>query len=441
MSYPLSSAVSAGDPTQANHYNNLRLDALYMGQANTDAVKVGTLLERYESRLEIERLNTDQLRVPASSDEPVSIMIGGYMLQAVANVDLASDAKPSGAAADYYIFANRADSSTTFTLSVSTSSTESATARRIGRFYWDGSKIIKDSIRTELAVQITGLLSFIEPQICEGRLTLSTGVPCPSSEISSSGNVYFTPYKGNRIALYVPGYGWRLYTFSELTLDISGLSADKNIDVWVYDNAGTITLAYTEWSNDTLRATSIAYQDGVPCKSGALAYRYLGTVRTSGAGVACDTRSKRFIWNYYNRAARPLRKVDTTQSWTYASDTVRFMNNDSNNKIEFVIGLDEDPVIVKHMVMLSGSSTPYSTIGLNLDAADSYHENCIFSSSMATGQHQHTATLEVFAGIGYHYIALLENGRASNTTTFNGNDGEASPGFWRRCGATGWIQA
>jgi len=441
MSYPISSAVSAGDPTQASHYNNLRLDALYMGQAVTDAVKLGTLLERYESRLEIERLNTTQLRVVAAAAAPVSLMIGGCMVQAVANVDLDAGDAPSGAAADYYIFANRAASSTTFTLSVSTSSTESASTRRIGRFYWDGTAIVKDSIRTEFAIHITDLLYYVEPQICEGRLTLSTGVPVPVSDIGSSANVYFTPYKGNRIALYSAGYGWRLYTFSELTLDISAVADDKNLDIWMYDNAGAITLAYTEWSNDTLRATAIAYQDGVPCKSSALAYRYLGTVRTSAAGEVCDTKAFRYVWNCCNRRPRPLKKVDATQSWTYASTDPRIMNNDSNNKLQFVIGLDEDPVFVKHMVSVSGSSTPYNTIGLNLDASDDYHDDCIFGSAMNTSQQQHTATLEVFPGVGYHYIAMVENGRASNTSTFNGNDGMASTGYYRQHGATGWMMA
>ena len=222
MAYPLSSAVSAGDATLAAHYNNLRSDALNLGQAAADSVTLAALLERYESRLTLERLSTDKLRVPASATAPVSLMIAGYMVQAVANVDLADAAKPAGAAADYYIFANRAAAATTFTLSVSTSITEAANQRLIGRFYWNGTLIVKDSVRTEQSVLIKSLLYFVEPQVCEGRLTLSTGVPVPTGDVATSANVYFTPYTGSRIALYAQSYGWRLYAFSELTLDISG---------------------------------------------------------------------------------------------------------------------------------------------------------------------------------------------------------------------------
>ena len=148
MTYPLSSAVSAGDATLASHYNNLRKDALYLGQDPADAVALGAALERLEFRLTLERLNTTQVRVPATASAPVSLLIDGFLVQTTAHVDLAIGDAPSGAAAAYYVFANRAAASTSFTLSISTSVTELANQRRIGRFYWDGAKIVKDSVST-----------------------------------------------------------------------------------------------------------------------------------------------------------------------------------------------------------------------------------------------------------------------------------------------------
>ena len=53
MTYPLSSAVSAGQPTAVDHYNNLRLDALYLGQAAADAVGMAALLNRWEQNLNL----------------------------------------------------------------------------------------------------------------------------------------------------------------------------------------------------------------------------------------------------------------------------------------------------------------------------------------------------------------------------------------------------
>ena len=227
MSYPLSANVSAGDPTLSAHYNNLRSDALHLGQAAADVVTLAALLERYESRLTLERLSTDKLRVPASATAPVSIVVAGCMLQATANVDLADAGKPAGAADDYYIFANRVAGSTTFTLSVNTSITEGANQRLLGRCYWNGTAIVKDSVRTEQSILINALLYFVEPQLCEGRLTLSTGVPVTMTDVTSSATVFFTPHIGSRIALYVENYGWRNYAFDELSLDISGVAASK----------------------------------------------------------------------------------------------------------------------------------------------------------------------------------------------------------------------
>ncbi len=418
MSYPESANVSAGDATLAAHYNNLRADAVHLGQAAADSVALGSLLERYESRLEIERLSTDKVRVPASASAPVSLLIDGYLCQAVANVDLDAGDVPAGAAAAYYIFANRADDSTTFTLTVNTSLTEAADQRRIGRFYWDGSAIVKDSVRTEHAGLIADLLYFVDPQICSGRLTLSTLVPVTVSDISSSATVYFTPYLGNRVALYVKDYGWRMYSFSELTLDISGIDSGKIIDVWLYDNAGTLTLAYTEWSNDTLRATAIVLQDGILVKSGSPSYRYLGSVRMSGAGVSADTLLKRFVFNYNNRVPRLFFLRDATASWTYNTNVWRQARATAANKVEFLIGVSEDLVRVLYSMSVDVSNNGTSciaNIGIGLDSITALASDAKEGRAGYIGTHAElVSTYAGFPGIGYHYLAAIEMADAAS---------------------------
>ena len=64
-------------------------------------------------------------------------------------------------------------------------------------------------------------------------------------------------------------------------------------DVFVYDSSGTSTLELTAWTNLTTRATALAYQNGVLCKTeGALVTRrYLGSFRTTGvSGQTMKTR-------------------------------------------------------------------------------------------------------------------------------------------------------
>lgn len=141
MTYPLSSEVTAGQPTLADHYNNLRKDALQLGNAAADSLTLAGFLNRYNEFVTLEYLDTNRLRVPYSTGQPPTLMINGCMLQATANVDLPSN-QFSGSSATWYVFAVRTAGSTTFTLSVNTSATETANQRLIGEVTWDGGDII-----------------------------------------------------------------------------------------------------------------------------------------------------------------------------------------------------------------------------------------------------------------------------------------------------------
>ncbi len=441
MSYPNSSAVTAGGATLASQYNNLRSDALYLGQAAADAVPLANLLENYQTRLKLARSGTTLITISADADTPVSLMVDGFMVQTTSNVTLAAGSAPAGVAAAYYVFANRAAGSTTFTLSVSTSPTELANQRRIGRFYWDGTKIIKDSVRTELAVLTSELLYLVNPLVCDGRLTLSTGVPVPPADISSSATVFFTPCVGSRVALYVTGFGWRVYEFSELSVSVAAFAADKNLDIFIYDNEGTLVLEAVEWSNNTLRATALTYQDGVLVKSGSATHRYLGTVRTSAAGVTCDTKLKRFLWSFYNRYPRVLLVTDTTDSWTYATTNVwQSLNNSAANRVQFVIGWDDTLVQLSVHVLAEVSASGGFCLAACLD------NNNDTSCPIMRGMRGLAATYNMGwygaeyydrPGIGFHYLQLVERVQ-SGTLTCYGDKG-TSPEV--QSGAIGYFNA
>jgi len=306
---------------------------------------------------------------------------------------------------------------------VNTSITEGSAQRLIGRCYWDGSEIVKDSVRTEQSILINALLYFVEPQLCEGRLTLSTGVPVTMSDVASSGTVYFTPHIGSRIALYVDNYGWRNYQFTELSLDISGVDASKNLDIFIYDDAGTLTLDMEEWSNDTLRSVALVRQDGVLVKDGYPAYRYLGSCRTFNAGVSRDVDFGRLLWNYYNRVEKNLIVKDSTDSWEYdVDDTWRPLNTSTNNRVSFIIGWDE--VIVKFSVDcgMSNSSTNEGGLGIGLDSTTvnsaNFFRNLDPTSSGAI--YKVGADYIKSPGIGFHFLQILERS-GGGTMTFYGD--------------------
>jgi hypothetical protein len=220
----------------------------------------------------------------------------------------------------------------------------------------------------------------------------------------------------------VTGFGWRVYEFSELSVSVAAYAIDKNLDVFVYDNEGSLALELVEWSNATLRATALVYQDGVLVKSGALTHRYLGTVRTSGAGVTCDTKLKRFVWNFYNRYDRVLLVTDTTDSWTYATANVwQSLNNSAANRVQFVIGWDDTLVSLSLNVLAENSGTGGFCVGICID------NNNDTNTSIMRGLRGVAAVYNMGwigadyldrPGIGFHYLQLVERVQAGTMTLY-----------------------
>lgn len=145
MAYPLSSPVSASQPTAYQHYNNLRLDALHLGQSNLDSVTLGSALCALHSGVNLIYLATDRVRVPYDPINPPVLYIDGYLCKATANVDLAASSF-SGVQALWYIFANRSPGVTSFTLSVNTSAVPAANQRLIGQVWWNGTHLIQTTL-------------------------------------------------------------------------------------------------------------------------------------------------------------------------------------------------------------------------------------------------------------------------------------------------------
>lgn len=421
MTYPLSSDVSSGQPTAAGHYNTLRADALRLGQAEADGVTLGTALAQLQHNITLVYLATNRLRVTAASTAPAHLAVDGVLLSTSSNVDLPSGSVPSGAAAAYYVFAVRSAGYTGFTLDINTSPADSTGRRNIGSFYWDGSNIVRESIRTAWQDALNSALALqnqLEQRAC-GRLTLTSGAPVPAADVASSGTLYYTPHLGNRVALYVSGFGWKVYPFSEVALSLSGISASTNYDVFLYDNLGTLTLALEAWANDTTRSAALAWQDGVPVRSGLPHKRYLGTIRASGAGVCADTQTQRFVWNLYNPAERGLYCVEAT-SHTYASATARLWNNSTtNNKLEFVRGLNLTPVKAWQMTLARISSATYcSSLGIVMDTSSGFQSGN-GPSTYSTANEVLAQTLAGMPAEGYHYLSVCENtNSASGTGTF-----------------------
>jgi hypothetical protein len=269
-----------------------------------------------------------------------------------------------------------------------------------------------------------------------GRLTLESGVPVSTTDQTSKTTIYYTPYNGDKISLY-DGTNWATYTFTQRSLSLGTLTSGKNYDVFLYNNAGTLTLELTAWTNDTTRATSLTMTNGVYLKTGALTRRYLGTIRTTSTTTTEDSANKRLVWNFNNRVSKNIYVADATGNWVYSTAAWRYANNNSNNKIEFVAGIALDSVSCNLTV------TTYATT-----AIVAYYPSAALNTTSgiptytSSGQAYVSGTLSWFAQrhsnmssmpqTGYNYIAWLEySGGATGTINVSGaNDASKMVGTW-----------
>jgi hypothetical protein len=232
-------------------------------------------------------------------------------------------------------------------------------------------------------------------------LTLESGVPVSSSDQTAKTTVYFTPFLGNQVALF-DGNRWDRYTLTERNLALGTLTSGKNYDVFLYNNAGTLTLELSAaWASDTARTDAIAYQDGVYCKSGALTRRYVGTIRTTSTTTTEDSLAKRFVYN--GTVGAQMRRalastLETANSWSYSTAAWRQANANAANQVEWVDGLGTCAV---------WAALFSSGLGLGI-GVDSTTANSALARSRGAGDCSAGAWWEGRPGLGYHYAAWIE---------------------------------
>ena len=264
-----------------------------------------------------------------------------------------------------------------------------------------------------------GTVGTIGLDICEGRLTLTSGVPVTTSDVTGAGTIYFTPYKGNRVALY-DGTAWAIYTFSELSTTTPAGAGPVINDLFVYATGTAVALTKSaNWTNTTTRADSLDTLNGIIVNGSDNTLRYLGTAAGTPSGCQ-DSVTQRYLWNYYNRIPRTLvTAISVTGTWTYNTNSWRMVNGSSLNRFEFVVGYQEDDIDFEAIGAGSNNSANTFAIGIGLDATDSNSAqfNLGGGSSAIIPLH---ACYSSSLTIGYHFVQMIEWGASVGTTTFYG---------------------
>ena len=262
-----------------------------------------------------------------------------------------------------------------------------------------------------------------------GRLTLTSATAVTTADVTGAGTIYWTPFNGAIIDLYT-GSAWTQVTFAEMSIAASGGTASKPHDVFLDYNGGSPALALLAWTNDTTRATALALQDSILVKTGDTQQRYLGTVWLDGSNQVADSYAKRHVWNYYNRVMRPMRVIDTTNSWTYTTATWRQAQASTANQLDLVCGVSQDGIDVFLNAHANNSSA-------NVQMSVAVGENS--TSATATGAligridntntssvEQIVSSLRAIPAAGRNYYVWLEYSQAVGSTTWYGDVGAAN---------------
>jgi len=152
----------------------------------------------------------------------------------------------------------------------------------------------------------------IAGDVCTGRLTLSSTDPCPAGDILAATTLYFLPYKGRGMITLLNAVGqfetWSIPT-GGINYPLTGLTANKNIDVFVCSSGSNLIINLIYWTNDTTRDATYALQHigDYWYPLGFQTYRYVGTIRTTATIGQCeDSLANRLVWNMHNQTSRKL---------------------------------------------------------------------------------------------------------------------------------------
>lgn len=236
----------------------------------------------------------------------------------------------------------------------------------------------------------------------------------------ASTTAYFTPYRGNRIAVH-DGSGWKIMNLTQISLALGSLAADKNYDVFIYDNSGSLALETVVWSTDTARVTDLALQDGIYVKSGSTTRRYIGTLRTLSSSACEDSLTKRYLWNYWNREPRKMLVSDPASSWgSAAGATWASANASTANRVQVVVGVNEDPVEGVAIGALYTVTGAFQLVGqgvgldsTTVNSADLTGGGTSINNGGFQNGDGHSGVFTLYVGIGFHFLQWLEWGGGS----------------------------
>ncbi len=273
------------------------------------------------------------------------------------------------------------------------------------------------------------------PTVFGGRLTLSSGMCVPQTDVTGAATIYYTAC-GNvgagQISLYNGSSFQTIQFLNNTSLSLAGIVSGSIYDVFGKLSGGNLVLELsTAWSNNTTRSSALTTISGIPVQASDNAV-LLGTIRASGSGVTSDSGGgavsqvggQRFVWNAYNKAILYADLIDRTNNWSYTSGTIRQANAVATDQIAYVSGeISENVLATLNVGCYTASSSGVATAGIGVDSTTTYSGlvGSAFNTNGAATLTNIVSTYQGHPGIGYHVISWNESGGGtSGSSAFYG---------------------
>lgn len=255
-----------------------------------------------------------------------------------------------------------------------------------------------------------------------GRLTLTSGTPVTTSDVTGATSVYYTPFVDDMICLW-DGTRWVWITFAEYTLSLGTLTSGKPYDIFAYLSGGALAAELLVWTSDTARATAVTVQDGRYCKSGDKTRLLLGTIYTTATTTTEDSAAKRYVSNAYNAVPRHVftnpgyTDDNANTSYTHTGANFAEINGGTNNRVNFLLTLPAWFGGGGNWTM-SSSATGAITAGVGVDTATDPYA-VVGAAAGPVTVFGAWSPIDALLAAGKHYCALLARMSAGTGTIFS----------------------
>lgn len=292
----------------------------------------------------------------------------------------------------------------------------------------------------------------------KGRLTLSSNTPIITADATAQTSIYYTPYIGNSLPIY-NGTIFINTTFAQLTLTLNTTNHPQSqvFDIYASLQSGNVILSAMYWGNNSSRSSNAGGKSGTgnatitqingiwvnnaPISAsdsfnGATGYAipqyqgtYLGSFITGSAGqtsialkpAAASGGSDNLIgvFNAYNRVKAYSICRDSTSTWTYGSATWRPADNNINNRVAWVDGLQQVNFAAKYVATVQfGANNNVFYLGASLNSI-SAGPNIVAVAEDNFGLSQTIVSSESFyPQLGFNYVQAMEYSLTGTQTIY-----------------------